>query len=374
MNKQIQKRKLSCSFSDLDQFITSERESQKFIEELLGEPKLFSLNNSSDRFKVSQERAQHSVITYLMGAVFAEFSSIYQEIPIIDTHSNDANTCWIITALNHDYGYYSRYLSDKSVDYEKAFPYFLLTDKDKTNGELACLNGYYDKYTQSFAYTYDEILAYDGYAREYHNRDNNKNNKKTQQSAESVDHGILGGMETFNRLTRKGELSYDELITIKHCALAIAQHNIYKSNSKDRDIKYPPILREKLSHNSSFRITKNTPLLLYLCLIDTLECVKRLGRGEANGSYLQTKTVLKSIFVHLEKDCISIDLTQLYSRVEKKHDDFLMKEYKRYVDGVLTLGTWTCFEASLNNSNDHVIDIRLNDIPRYKMNPGNEVA
>lgn len=313
---------------------------------------------SSDIYKFAKARARHSVITFLMGLVLADFAEITQNIseyvveltkPSNPKRSNNYIKAWMITSLYHDKGYYSKHLGNDKLDYKKAFKHYLLTDyyNDK---ELLCLNDFAKVHSSFFAHSYAHIICYDQYARQYHTR--------KKDSFERLDHGILGGILVFNDLVRKAlkTQKYDtDLLLAKACCVTIAQHNIFKSSSADKDKEYPTDL-SYLNHDSPFRININTPLLLFLCLVDTLECVKKFSKEENEKSSLQTKTVLTSIALTINEDKIRINLSELRRRITDKKNPTFSETYTNYRKGIAGLHTWTAFNAvPLDDDSDTII-------------------
>ena len=98
--------------------------------------------------------------------------------------------------------------------------------------------------------------------------------------------------------------------------------------------------------------------MLFLALIDTVECVKKLGRTNNRKSFFQAKTVLKSIRVKVDRYSIEIDYSELKSRLEKKKDESLIRNYNSYIDGVKDLSSWTCFKVE-NIENEEVLKIYI---------------
>ena len=201
-----------------------------------------------------------------------------------------------------------------------------------------------------FAHSYAQIICYDQYARQYHTR--------KKDSFERLDHGILGGILVFNDLVRKAlkTQKYDtDLLLAKACCVTIAQHNIFKSSSADKDKEYPTDL-SYLYHDSPFRINIDTPLLLFLCLVDTLECVKKFSKEENEKSSLQTKTVLSSIALTINEDKICINLSELRRRINGKKNPTFSETYTNYRKGVAGLHTWTAFNSiPLDDDSDTII-------------------
>lgn len=351
---------LPSKYTSVSNFIYDDESSAAFIREMLRDEDFRTPEEASDIYDFAKTRARHSAITFLMGLVFKRFAGSFFEYGRITENAmytggkryNALLRSWLITSLYHDKAYYSEHLKNGKIDYRKTFKYFLLTDK-YTDDRLACVANFSNRYPKVLAHTYDHILSYDSYARNYH--------ASKIDGAEKVDHGILGGIMVFNDLVRKSlrTTKFDgELPMIKACCLTIAQHNIFKSGSAASDKLYPSDL-SYLHHDSDFRIGKDTPLLLFLCLVDTLECVKRFSKGENEKTSLQTKTVLSSIFVTVTEEEIRIDYSQLHKKIDEKGNSDFYNNYKRYLNGVCSLNEWTSFEAIANDVNPDVISISL---------------
>lgn len=92
-------------------------------------------------------------------------------------------------------------------------------------------------------------------------------------------------------------------------------------------------------------------MLLFLSLIDTIECVKKLSKGRNVDKYLESLTVLKSISVSVQCDCIEIDYSALKKEVLSKNDKELEEVFDSYLDTVSALNTWTTFLTKFDSSN-----------------------
>lgn len=356
MCNELNNLKIADEYKSLEKILSNGTESAKFIRELIHDD--YELpDEMSTLYDTAEMRARHSVITFLMGLVFKNFEGLFDSIPLIikNHESNEtAKHIWLITSLYHDIAYHSTYITKATLNYKDNFNPYLL--EDIYDNQWSSVNKFSGKFTNAMAYTYEEIEAYDEYARDYHNKNGGD---------EKIDHGILGGIITFDRLTKKAaklKLNY-ELPLIKTCCITIAQHNIYKCESKDHMdlyLNYPQL--QKLYYGSDFRITESTPLLLLLCLIDTVECVKKFSKQNNNKTYLQTLTVLSSIKVAINNNYIKLDISELHKKVKEKNNENLNKEFEKYKEKSLkALESWTvfsvnmiddCFEISMNNAND----------------------
>lgn len=332
------------------EIISSDENSAEFIRWLLIDEDFREAIPGNPIYEFSKGRARHSVLTFLVGMIFIDSFGFVESIQKVFEYSGDRDKAirlWMLTALYHDRAYYSTYLSKPDLDYRRIVSYYLLDDiyKPDTN-PLAVINGFTGKRPAAMAYTYDEIEAYDSYARSIHPFNNN--------DKELVDHGILGGVTVFDMLAKKlikkrSKLQehdfLDELLDIKTSSITIAQHNIFKSEKKEYDLKYGPELA-KLHHNSPFVINMSTPLLLLLSLVDTFECIKRFSKSENERSYLQMETVLEKIAVKVGSGSITANFNELVSHIENNKDKTLFNNcYKKYWSSLCGIGSWTAFSA-----------------------------
>ena len=358
MEKQLRSLDVPDEYRSLEKFIENDDTCVAFIQYVLHDDEFTEPEPGSDIYKFAKARARHSVITFLMGLVLTDFAGITQDISeSVAELSKQRNVkknnsylkAWMITSLYHDKGYYSKHLCNDKLDYQETFKHYLLTDY-YSNQSLLCLNNFAKVHRSFSAHSYEQITYYDQYARRYH--------AKKIDNVERLDHGILGGILVFNDLVRKAiqTQKYDmDFLLAKACCLTIAQHNIYKSSSVTKDKEYPAEL-SYLYYESPFRIKKDTPLLLFLCLVDTLECVKKFSKEENEKSSLQAKTVLSSITLSVSKDEICINLSELHKRIDGKKNPTFSKTYEKYQNSVTRLHTWTALEAvSLNGNPDKII-------------------
>ena len=311
----------------------------------LSEGLKFSMpDESTELYRVAQSRARHSAIVCLFGQL------IISNITGFNTESKREelfDNIWLLAALNHDIGYTLKGLTNAIIDYKKEFHHYLLQDQYDMD-ELQVLNDFSKKYSQYFAYTYEEIESYDQYARNYHS--------KNPDDVEKVDHGILGGVYLFNqkigRCIKDSKPAADYIIT-KAAAITVAQHNLYKSPNEKIDKFYPADLK-KLHSTSTFRISKETPVLLLLSLIDTVDCVKRFSKKNTPGSSLESISVLKGIDVTFDNNSAVISFQELSNRIAAKEKELAKKggsgtDIRKILDdhmrGVMSLNDWTTYKV-----------------------------
>lgn len=357
---------------------TNAQKSQDFIDDLMlknttryfPSKAINSLSTSSlsKVYRYSQERARHIAISFLFGMVLSEFCGFYESLPeVLNRETEDEQTkaalsqrMWLITSLSHDNGYALNELSNRNLDFKTKYKRFLLTD-DYTDPQMSSITNFSVNYPKVFAYDYEEILAYNGYIRKH---------KKWDPPHEVNDHGILGGVNMFNHLTRNMDSltpldRENELTLIKACCLTVAQHNIFKSGSTDSDQHYSEFELDRLLSISNFRITQETPLLLFLCLVDTIECMKRFSKGATKGSYLQATTILEKIYLDVDKDKIVLDFSLLKDHIDEKDKKVTDKAkklgpiYQKHLNSLKSFHTWTVFKGQADPDNENIITITL---------------
>lgn len=349
-------------YKSVRSFLHNDKESATFIRMVLQDEEFCMPDENSSQYRFAQNRARHSAITYLIGLVFQDFLglsfSIANHFYILGSTKNSFPRLWMLTALYHDWGYYSERLGNAGIVYREEVQHYLLTDSYLDN-RLHSLNGFRKKHEEAFAYEYEEIEAYDAWARRYHARNQADEKKKKTENSELVDHGILGGVFVFDNLVRRAlrlkRRSFDdELFLAKISCLTISQHNIFKSPDAKRDVEYGDTLK-KIHSTSDFVINQSTPLLLLLCLVDTFECVKRLSKGQNESKYLESVTVLSNIWASVSYDEIVLDFEELSKRVDEKKDKDLQDAYKRYRDTLRGIHTWTTFALLENGKVSRII-------------------
>lgn len=387
MDQELKRLKYGNSSWSAESVLKDDKSSAKFIREILQDDDFHDVDKDSEIYTLAEARARHSAITFLMGLVFRKFGGIFSmlsdaapvEAEDKKSHEDLGFQLWLITSLYHDKGYFSTRLQDENLAYEKLVKeYFLLTDQYQKE-KLTCLNQFSEKYGHFFAHTYEQVLCYDRYARDYHTRNAMEDEQKAKKSKsgsgkkevhERIDHGILGGFLVFHDLAKKaekGNASAANFNLIKAASMTIAQHNIFKSIDPEGDANYEKYGLGYLKHDGGFFVTEETPLLLLLCLVDTLECVKKFSKGENEDNSLVTKTVLRSIMLSVETDRLEIDFSTLHKKVEEKKNKDFSKKYTKYRKAVMDFGTWTAFEARETTGNLDQITITLAEMRSGKI-------
>lgn len=313
-------------------------------------------------YEFAKARARHSVITFFVGLVFIDSFGLAENIEhllLLKNGRSEVIRIWMLTALYHDWAYHSSDITKTDLDYKRVVSNYLLRDNYDSASKLSCLYNFEELYSAAMAYSYKEIEAYDRYARKYHLAETT--------DTEKLDHGILGGIKIFDRLSKRIVKNQSigcadnetELVLAKISCITIAQHNIYKSNSEECDMLYGPQLT-KLHSYSDFVIGLNTPLLLLLSLVDTFECVKRFGKSRNEREYLQTDTVLGSIMISVEREIITVDYSNLEAHIKRNKDDELAKCLNGCIETLCGIDRWTAFSADNTDSNKVTIKLDTN--------------
>lgn len=352
IDEELHKLEIPNGFQSIEDFITDGQKSTEFIRTILNDESFAIPDKSEDLYEIAEMRARHSAVTFLVGLAIKQFGGLFDKIPaILNTQDNaSAMHMWLITSLYHDKAYESKYIKRTNFDITKKFAPFLLTD-NTTAPQMDGLNNFSVRYPNTLAYTYDTILAYDRYAIHYHQR---------HGSEEKRDHGILGGVMMFSKLADKAikEKRENELPIIKSCSLAVAQHNIFKADKKYDD-DYRDYGLEVLLSTSRFRIAKEKTLVLFLSLVDTIECVKKFSKSQNISKYFETLTTLKQVKMAVNEERIEIDLSELANEIRKKKSRELEESLENYKKALIGIGEWTKILSKNDPNNDNFITIQL---------------
>ena len=354
---ELKKIKLPSEFQSLEQFITDGKRSAAFIRAISSDETFVIPEKNNELYEVAEMRARHSAVTFLVGLVFRQFGGLFETIPMTVNNPNTekATQMWLTTSLYHDKAYSSAYIKREDLDFNKIFYPFLLTDI-YDDSRLDCLCHYSHLYPGALAHTYETILNYDEYAKEYHS---------THKTDEKRDHGILGGVMMFEELVRKAQNQNDlsDLPAIKACCLAVAQHNIFKSEREEDDATYERYNLHTLLHSSPFKIQKEQSLLLFLSLVDTIECVKKFSKSQNKAKYLETLTTLKQIKIVVTETQIFVDLSGLSKEIKKKKSDELDKAFIAYKKALRGFDNWTILSTE-SKLEDDLITIHIDGSKR----------
>ena len=338
--KLIQTFKLEEKFKHVSNFITDDNKSAEFIRSILDDDPFIHPDEQSPIYDVAKARSRHSALTFLIGLVFKKFGGLYDsfERTTIGGGKNINLKLWMMTALSHDKGYYSERLKKDVPAHLQKFTHTLLTDEYMD--DFRTLRWYSNDIQNVLAYTYADIDIYDMAALDFHT---------SRGDPERVDHGILGGCIVFDDYLNKLKKTQftvieKELYIIKTCALTIAQHNMFKSSTPEHDKNFPnkPSI---LQCSSEFRISKKTPLLLFLSLIDTFECIKKFSKEE-NDAHVETLTVLKKIKLHVDDYAITVDYSELFDHIKRKKNNNLNQSQQSYLNSIITLSDWTILKTT----------------------------
>ncbi len=346
INEILDKENVRNEFKKIGEFINSPQKCWKFMNILLRDKAYGKFDPKV--YQQAKDRAKHSVVTYLLGKVLMPFENIiYME--------NNYKELWLKTSLYHDYGYGSEYIIKENLNLRKDAKIKRYLLQDIYQDKLSCLNKYSCKHPEDFAYTYNLIELYFKYSIEY-----KKNNNK-----EKSDHGILGGTLVFNSLSGKFLKLYrsnklgEELKSLKKFCLAIAQHNIYKIEEKY--LQLAKTISDDFADNiNKVIIDERKPLLLFLSLVDTVECVKKFCNNESKkGSHnFSAKIFLEKLYLSVEQDKIILDFSVLRQHAKMKdkgrkisiHDansttKWFEKTFCSYASGVESFSTWTVLDG-----------------------------
>ena len=334
-------------YTDLS-FLKDDDKSALFINDLVKSDDIVSsYSNNEKENLVAEKRARHSAVSYLIGLALFDSCMFGDKISSAFENQNygiKSESLWMYTSLEHDYGYYvqPKKMEVNSVEeYLNSFKLNLFSDFVFSS----MIDGYhiYEK-IPIMAFSYEEIIAY--FKMKY---------EIMPREEELLDHGILGGIKLYNRrMSRLKNYSETFHVLIKIICLTIAQHNIFKSD-EEKDDTYREYGLDRITSDSGFRIGYDTPLLLFLSLIDTVECVKKFCKGNNKESkeYLETFTVLKNVQFSVDSSNRTIiwDVSNLYRYIVGNSKKGLLETYNGYRNGLLSLGIWTVINVMEEKEN-----------------------
>lgn len=339
-NDALKSMDLPDKYSDLSLFIDDDNKCLEFIKFLINDI------GFDENQKLAKSRAKHSVINFLFGKILSEFGNLFDSIPR-NQHQKSSDKIWLYTALYHDYGYFSKYIYDEKYQISDLIKHNNVL-ADNYDNDLSTLNYFTKRYPNVLHFTYNEIAKYYDFSKDFH---------RNRNDDEKIDHGIVGGILLFDRLTAANPKIKSDYFDIKTAALTICQHNIFKSNSSTDDELYKEHGLIRLFHDSNLVISEETPLLLFLSLVDTIECTKRFNKENKYDTYFQTKTILKELKIDVSSEYIILDLSSLETRSKKKEG--VSEKYDSYIRGLLGFNNWTQFSAK---QDENLITISLRPI------------
>lgn len=344
-------------YTSIEEFITDDEKSAKFINNLnYGDNTLF---DDIIVQEISYGRARHSAISLFLGLVLGKFKNLFGNCAAVLNDDNEDYKLfgepyinyklWMLTSINHDYGYHSSYIFKKISIEDLNLKYNLFNDED--NYDYRPLINYSNKYFKVLKNDYKQIIKYYEYSQRYHEK---------YSHDEKNDHGILGAVLLYDRISKKhynnvknheksmnyfnDDFGLNDILFYKTACLTIAQHNIYKSNSLEADEFYGADLKH-LHHNSKYLIDSKHTLLYLLSLVDTIECVKLFSKSEAKSKYFETLTVLKNVELLVNENEIIIDFSMLYNKIKKDKEELLDKLLD-HMSNIKKLETWTSYKIT----------------------------
>ena len=128
----VKKYNLPEAYNKVENFVTDDKESANFIRLILHDDVFDQVDANSPLYEITQARARHSAITFLIGLVFRDFGGLFDAFSTTRNVSYDKDISfklWMITALNHDRGLYSEYIKKTGNEYKTRYKLDLFTDE-----------------------------------------------------------------------------------------------------------------------------------------------------------------------------------------------------------------------------------------------------
>ena len=145
----------------LEDVLATDEDCAAFIRQVLDDASysIAGATRNKKQYDFSKDRAKHSVITYFMGLILAKFGDLEARINSLMPESGTFEHLWMLTALYHDWGYYSDRINNGSLKLRSVVKHYLLSDID-LDSRLGKLANYEISHPEALAYSYDEIEEY----------------------------------------------------------------------------------------------------------------------------------------------------------------------------------------------------------------------
>ena len=303
-----------------------------------------------DNCEISQYRSNHTLSAYLLGIILRDRLNIdMKELPQIEDRAPTKNFLyfWSLTCLYHDYAFSVEEKSKEFVedirDIDDFTKHFNITHSMLDGSEFKDLIVNYFNYRIKENGVIDHgiagaLLLYDGLIKQY---------------TEAMEEEGITKKQSFMHHGLKYSREYKQQILF--VANTIAQHNMWRAKERDIPIYRDHHLEElipnsnnthKISFHSYGKGQKNK-LLFLLCLIDTIEPIKCLGRDK-------NKNPITNPYIVLEKLKISFDSN------EKKFSICCPeKYYSDYMNSIREIADWMDVEL-IQDENEGLFTIRIN--------------
>ena len=270
---------------DINNKWTNNREAFEFIKqyfEYAGKSKVFKDENIEKYHKEIEDRAGHTISTFLLGIKIADCF----ELDMFTRDDNNMNFkyYWFLTCLYHDVGY----VFENRKDEEQ----LLIVQKEGIEGlqEIFGIKYFHERIFKTYSKEQVELYL--------------KKRSGIENHFGKLDHGIVGGLLLYNKLRKQFEIAWkrrtnindsrDSFFIKDECnsrqlhlsnrhyeayakaADAIITHNIWQSTLLSY-IETCDAVRKNIKHKIDY-IGIDNELCFILSLADTLEPLKRGGQ------------------------------------------------------------------------------------------------
>ena len=306
--------------------------------------------------EISKYRSNHTLSAYLLGIILRDKMNIdMRELPQVDeAPKKNFLYFWSLTCLFHDYAFSIEEKSEEYVvdilDIDGFIKYFGIEYSMLDESEFKDLIVNYFNYRIKEKGVIDHgvagaLLLYDGLIKQY---------------TEAMEEEGITKKQSFMHHGLKYSRGYPEQILF--VANTIAQHNMWRANElttpQYRKYKLDKLIpnssnTHKINFHNSGKGQKNK-LLFLLCLIDTIEPIKCLGRDK-------NKNPITNPYIVLEKLTISFD------RNEKKFSICCPEKYfSDYMNSVRGISDWMDVELT-QDENEGLFTIRINKPAQHEL-------
>lgn len=258
-----------------------------------------------DNCEISQYRSNHTLSAYLLGIILRDRLNIdMKELPQIEDRAPTKNFLyfWSLTCLYHDYAFSVEEKSKEFVEHIRDIDDF--TKQFNITHSMLDESEFKDLIVNYFNYRIKEngvidhgiagaMLFYDGLIKQY---------------IEAMEKEGITKKQSFTHHGLKYSREYKEHILF--VANTIAQHNMWRANEFTA-LQYKNHHLEELipNSNNTHKISfydsgkgQKNKLLFLLCLIDTIEPIKCLGRDKNKNPITNPYIVLEKLKISFDKN------------------------------------------------------------------------
>ena len=127
------------------------------------------------------------------------------------------------------------------------------------------------------------------------------------------------------------------------CAI-VTQHNIYKSSDKKTDEEYKKWGLDNILSTSPVLVTKTNKILSLLCLVDTVDLIKK-------------KSISSDVYKRIGVSCTNCEISIRYDQFYNEESSIGKDEISEIYENIRGLSKWTEFKTTYKERMTIVISL-----------------